>query len=124
MLFADYIEQVAADAIEAIERGDYDDRSDIDDVMDDMWTDDGITGNGSGSYTFNTWKAQEYVKDLLFDDEFVNECEGLCIDMGDLLKQGAESIDVTARCLALGYARDDIEQAWNERHPVDEEDAA
>ena len=28
-------------------------------LNDDLWIYDGVTGNASGSYTFNTWKAEE-----------------------------------------------------------------
>ena len=28
-------------------------------LNDHLWTVDSVTGNGSGSYTFNTWKAEE-----------------------------------------------------------------
>lgn len=115
MLFMDYIDAVTTDAVDAVERGDYDTYTDIDDVIDAMWVDDGITGNGSGSYTFNTCKAQENVSDLIWDDQFIDELNGMCIDLADLLRDGAESVDVTARCLALSYARDEIEGAWDER---------
>ena len=29
-------------------------------LNDDLFTCDSVTGNGSGSYTFNTWRAEEY----------------------------------------------------------------
>ena len=40
----------------------YLDRDEIIDKLSDMfWTDDSVTGNGSGSYTFSTWKAAIYL---------------------------------------------------------------
>ena len=30
-------------------------------LYDELWVDDSVTGNGSGSYTFNREKAKEYV---------------------------------------------------------------
>lgn len=36
---------------------------DIDALKDYLWTDDSVTGNGSGSYTMNSEKAKEYVLD-------------------------------------------------------------
>lgn len=30
-------------------------------LNDDLWTVDSVTGNASGSYTFNRYQAQEYV---------------------------------------------------------------
>lgn len=31
----------------------------IERVYEDLWVNDSVTGNGSGSYTFNTWQAEE-----------------------------------------------------------------
>lgn len=66
-------------------------------LYDDMWISDSVTGNASGSYTFNAWQAEENLchnMDLLKDacDEF--GCEPK-ID-------SAEWCDVTIRCYLLG----------------------
>lgn len=71
----------------------------------DLWTVDGVTGNGSGSYTFNTYKAEEYIchnLDLLA--EAVEEFGGNM----DVLKDGAEACDVTIRCYLLAGAIADV----------------
>ena len=35
-------------------------RSDFEEKLNDiLWIEDSITGNASGSYTFNTWQAEE-----------------------------------------------------------------
>lgn len=70
-------------------------------LNDDMWTADSVTGNGSGSYTFNAWEAEENVchnLDLLWEalEEFGSDM--------DVLKNGAEACDVTIRCYLLGGA--------------------
>lgn len=70
-------------------------------LNDDLWTVDSVTGNASGSYTFNAWQAEEYVchnLDLL--GEALEEFGG---DM-DVMKDGAEACDVTIRCYLLGGA--------------------
>lgn len=64
-----------------------------------MWVDDSVTGNASGSYTFNTYKAEEYIchnLDLL--EEAMSEfgCEDV-----NALEKGAEWCDVTIRCYLL-----------------------
>ena len=115
MTFDDYKNQVREDAIDAISEGDYDDYESFDEVYDALWTDDSVTGNGSGSYTFSTRKAQQNVSDLFWDEEFVDECNGLGIELSSFSEHGPEAMDVTARCLALGYVSSDIEDAWNER---------
>lgn len=71
-------------------------------LNDELWTVDSVTGNASGSYTFNTWEAEENLAhnwDLLAEalDEFG-------WDGTDVLRQGAEAMDVTIRCYLLGQA--------------------
>lgn len=114
MTFDDYKQAVKADAIEAIQRGDYDYCKDFEQVNDDRWIDDSVTGNGSGSYTFNTEKAKENTAGLIWDDEFIDECAGMGLSIGDLLKKEPEALDVSARCFALGYVSEDIREAWEE----------
>lgn len=67
-----------------------------------LWTVDSVTGNASGSYTFDAWEAEENIchnLGLLADalSEFGEN--------GDyLLKRGAEAADVTIRCYLLSGA--------------------
>jgi hypothetical protein len=75
-------------------------QSNYDEVYDAMWISDSVTGNASGSYTFNTWQAEENLchnYDLL--DEALNEfgCSN-----ENILEKGAEWCDVTIRCYLLG----------------------
>ena len=67
-------------------------------MYDALFTDDAVTGNGSGSYTFNAARAAENARDLAFDDEFIAEAP--------------EAVDVVARCLALGLVSDALEAAY------------
>ena len=75
-------------------------------LYDKLWTEDSVTGNGSGSYTFSRTKAEEYV----FSDvetvvdalkEFEIESETLAEHFFD---QDWEWFDVTARCYILPQA--------------------
>lgn len=66
-----------------------------------LWVCDSVTGNASGSYTFSTYRAEEYLThnwDILAEalDEFGGST--------DILRQGAEACDVTIRCYLLGQA--------------------
>ena len=70
-------------------------------LYDEMFISDSVTGNASGSYTFNTWKAEENLCHNL--DLLAEACEEFGSDM-DLLKSGAESCDVTIRCYLLSSA--------------------
>ena len=102
-----YLEQVTADAKEAIfenmEYWTFYNREELEEVAhDELWADDNVTGNGSGSYYFSTWKAEEALChnwDLLAE-----ACEEFGQDIGEAFKQGAEFCDVTIRCYLLGQA--------------------
>ena len=67
-----------------------------------LWTEDSVTGNGSGSYYCNAWKAEEAIcHNLSLLAEALREFgqDGI-----DALEQGAEAMDVTIRCYLLGRA--------------------
>lgn len=69
-------------------------------LHDDLWLTDSVTGNASGSYTFNAWEAEEHLChnwDLLKD-----ALEEFCDDYAHALDEGAEYCDVTIRCYLLG----------------------
>lgn len=128
MLFNDYIKQVEADAREWIE----DNREYIDrdsDMVDELWTVDSVTGNGSGSYTFSSAAAWDNVTGsgwtecLLFDDAFIFELEGIGETIGQLFARGPETIDVTARVLALYHVDFDaiISDIWPDDETDDDE---
>lgn len=77
-----------------------------DTLYDDMFVSDCITGNGSGSYTFNRWRAEE---NLCHNMELLGEaCSEFGCDTAEMLKQGAEACDVTIRCYILGQVLNDI----------------
>lgn len=68
-------------------------------LHDDLWTADSVTGNASGSYTVNAWKAEEYLchnLDLLSEALTEFGCEA-----SYLMENGAEAADVTIRCYLL-----------------------
>ena len=90
-------------------------------LNEDLFTCDSVTGNASGSYTFNTYEAEENLchnLDLLA--EAVEEFGGNT----DILKDGAEACDVTIRCYLLGRAiseaLEEIEDEFNEAHEIEE----
>lgn len=126
----DYREAVLNDVKEYIESNiDLDEwkenRDELEDRLnDELWTADGVTGNGSGSYTFSAWDAEENLchnLDLLA--EAVSEFGG---DFGETL-ESPESADVTIRCYLLGQAiaeaLDDLEAngAFDETEEEDDE---
>lgn len=98
---------------ENIDLGEYDTLEELEEHLNGiLWTEDSVTGNASGSYTFSTRKAEEYLchnLDLLTDalQEF-----GCGLDY--LLEKGAEAADVTIRCYLLGQA---VSEALEEIKP-------
>lgn len=109
-----YLENVTVDAKEAIlenlERWNFSDRDELEEIAnDELWTNDGVTGNGSGSYTFNAWNAEENLCHNM--DELEEACNEFGQDIGEAVKQGAEYCDVTIRCYLLSQA---ISAAINE----------
>lgn len=81
-------------------------------LNDDLWTADSVTGNGSGSYYCNAYKAEEAIAhnwDVLNDALL----EFGCTDCNPIEK-GAEWCDVTIRCYLLGEclaaALDELEE--------------
>lgn len=71
-------------------------------LTDRLWSEDSVTGNGSGSYTFNRYVAKQYVQSNL----------ELCVEalsgfselekLGDkIANEEYEYLDVTIRCYLL-----------------------
>ena len=111
----DYYENVKEDVKDYIKEN-YDNLEDIDkdNLYDDLFISDSVTGNASGSYYCNAWKAEEAIchnMDLLVE---ALECFGY--EEGfNAMEKGAEWCDVTIRCYVLGQVIDDaIEELENE----------
>ena len=71
-------------------------------LNDELWICDSVTGNASGSYFFNAYKAEEAIAhnwELLRDA--LSEFGYADIDP---LEKGAEWCDVTIRCYMLNWA--------------------
>ena len=75
MMNYNYLENMVEDVKEYIKNEiDFSEYEDMDELReslnDDLWTEDSVTGNASGSYTFSRKTAKEYVdenKDLVND---------------------------------------------------------
>lgn len=121
-----YYEAVKADVLEYIrdevDFKEWDSLEELEEHLNNtLWTVDRVTGNASGSYTFNTWQAEENIchnLDLL--GEALEEFDGSF----DILKDGAEAADVTIRCYLLGgciaEALEELEDKFNEAHEDEE----
>ena len=99
----DYLEENREYIAEAV---DIEDREALEEYLNDtLWVEDGVTGNASGSYTFNRAQAKEYVEDNM---ELAVEAyrEFDCINQfaDAIADEEYEAIDVTIRCYLLGEA--------------------
>ena len=85
-----------------------------DKLNEDLWIEDSVTGNGSGSYTFNRAKAKEYVIDNL--DLVALAAKEFEIDYQTIaqhfMQEDWEYFDVTIRCYllpeAIAWAMDNL----------------
>lgn len=124
-----YMEAMTEDIKEYIKNevtlSDYSDRDELEEHLNDtLWTEDSVTGNASGSYTFNTYKAEEYIchnLDLLAEAITEFGCDT------NVLEKGAEWCDVTIRCYLLGQViaevlddmKEELEEAFEESKEVE-----
>lgn len=103
-------------SIEEIARNIFEDRDDFEQKLnDDLWIDDSVTGNASGSYTCNTWKAEENIChnwDLI--EESANAF-GIEAVISDGYERGPEYWDVSIRCYllysAISEALEELEES-------------
>lgn len=108
-----YLEAVTNDVKEyinsEIEMSEYSDRDELEEYLNEhLWDCDSVTGNASGSYTFNAWQAEEYLCHNL--DILGEALAEFGSDASELL-ESVESCDVTIRCYLLNQA---ITQALDE----------
>lgn len=94
-------------------------------LNDELWTEDSVTGNGSGAYTYNSKEAAEYLGDNL---ELVKEAfDEFGSDYADFFNKGFEFADVTVRCYVLGSAiskvleefDEELEETYDEDEEID-----
>lgn len=100
-----YIEQIMADIIDYINcninMADYADRDELAEFLnDELWTVDSVTGNASGSYFCNAWRAEEAICHNL--DLLADACNEWGQNFGQCIERGAEYADVAIRCHLLG----------------------
>lgn len=104
-----YFEEMKNDILDYINNeinfADYNDMDDLEESLrDDLWTVDSVTGNASGSYTFNRYLAKEYVLDNLdLLKEAYEEFDKKDTFADDFFDEEWEKMDVTIRCYYLGF---------------------
>lgn len=107
-----YYEAVENDVYEYIQENldifkeEYEDIEDMEETLNDtLFVEDSITGNGSGSYTFNSAKAKEYLEDNIdLGLEVYKEFDYGKSKFYEDFFENPEKADVTIRCYCLGSA--------------------
>lgn len=136
MMNYNYEEAMKSDILdyiaENIDRAEFiNDRDGLDEQLnDDLFTDDSVTGNASGSYFCNAYRAKEAV--MADGLEYIGEA---CADFGieakeigeKFIRQDWEWMDVTIRCYLLGgmisAVLDELEEAgYFEESETDDSD--
>lgn len=122
-----YLEAVTADVTNYISENNItvttENRDEVEQQLNnDLWSVDSVTGNASGSYTSSTWQAEENLCHNL--DLLAEACEEFGSDAAKLLNDGAEACDVTIRCYLLGQAisaaLDEVETEEEEEEPEED----
>lgn len=84
---------------------DYDDKDELFQYLEEqLWVEDTVTGNASGSYTFNRYEAEENLChnwDIL--EEIKEEWGATSLDFSN-----PEALDVTIRCYLLNGAINEV----------------
>lgn len=105
----DYLKKIKEDIKEYYDEK-YLKETDKETLFEEMWIDDSITGNASGSYTFSTYEAEENIAhnmDLL--KEAILAFNG---NFQEALERGAEYCDVTIRCYLLDQAIEEVKKEF------------
>lgn len=123
-----YMEEMKSDIIDyindEIDFSDFEDMEELEQKLnEDLFVSDSVTGNASGSYYCNSYRAEEALAhnwDILEEAlaEFGNE--------ENPIEKGAEWCDVTIRCYLLGQAigevMEEIKEEFDEAHEEDNEE--
>lgn len=106
----DYLEAIKEDVLNYINENNIvvtpENRDEVEqDLNDTLFAYDGVTGNASGFYTFNSWEAEE---NLCHNWDLLSEAlTEFGYDMS-YLERGAGECDVTIRCYLLGQAISEV----------------
>lgn len=118
----DYYEAVKQDVKNYIDNeitlSDYDDKDELFQYLEaELWVNDDVTGNGSGSYTFNRWDAEENLChnwDIL--EEIAKDWGTTSLDFFN-----PEALDVTIRCYFLNDAISEVLDEMEDNGELPEE---
>lgn len=99
---------VAAENFDDYLEDNYDFNDAWDAFYEDLFRDDSVTGNASGSYWFNSKKAEESLGEFIWDEDIILLLEEMGYTIEDVVKRGPEATDVIIRCAMLSSVCEDI----------------
>ena len=114
MTYRDYIRETYNNCKSVLSECSAGELLDLEHIKRLLWGDDRVTGVNNGKCASIKVPAEESIKDLLFDSEFLKDFNAQGLNMQRIMSQGPEGIDVTARCLALSHINV-VELVENER---------
>ena len=105
-----YLEAVKEDVLNYIKENvsfeDFEDRDELEEHLNDvLWTEDSVTGNASGSYYCNAWKAADA---LAHNWDILQEALENFGDDSNPIEKGEKWCDVTIRCYLLPDAISEV----------------
>lgn len=112
-----YLDAVKDDVRQVIEDeyvlSDYPDRDAFEEELRDvLWADDSVTGNGSGSYTYDRAKAREYVQGdpdaMDYIRELISDYDEKDVALEKFMDEDWEWFDVSIRCYLLDQAISEV----------------
>lgn len=118
----DYVEAMKEDVRQYLKEdfdfSEFDTMEELEEKLnDELWLVDSVTGNASGSYTFDAYEAEENIchnLDLLYEAAYE-----FGYDLS-ILEKGAEYADIVIRCYLLGSIIAEVlpefEKEFNEAH--------
>jgi len=88
-------------------------------LYDEMFISDSVTGNASGSYTFNTWKAEE---NLCHNLDLLGEALSEFGSDPAKIMESPEACDVSIRCYLLGEMLGEVLDELEEEDDDEDDD--
>ena len=103
MTYENYIEETTNNCMSVLADCSSGQLLDVEYIRKILWEDDRVTGVYCGFCTSANSAATENIKEVLFDEQFLADFNDRNMNMQEVMANGADAIDVVARCLALKH---------------------
>lgn len=103
MTYEQYIKETTVNCMKVLTDCSSGELSDLEHLRRILWEDDRVTGVISGFCTSMNGIAEDNIKDILFDEKFLEDFNETGMDMQKVMASGPDAIDIAARCLALRH---------------------